>query len=141
MTNQIVSIHTDGASRGNPGQAAIAFVIEGLPLGRVEYKKTIGIFSNNQAEYRAMLAALEKLVELGLKDSEILFRADSELMIKQIKGEYRVKDANLRPLYEQVMMHLGELKASGNQLQFVAVRRELNKDADRLANEALDGNN
>ncbi|MEK7202529.1 MAG: ribonuclease HI family protein [Patescibacteria group bacterium] len=135
--NQIV-IHTDGASRGNPGAAAIAFVIDGLPSGALEYKKAIGIYSNNQAEYRAMLSALEKLVELEIKDSEIDFLADSELMIKQIKGEYRVKDANLRPLYDQAMGHFATLKAGGNELQFTAIRRERNTRADRLANIALD---
>ncbi|MDP3993149.1 MAG: ribonuclease HI family protein [bacterium] len=136
--NQTV-IHTDGASRGNPGEAAIAFVIDGLPDGVLEFKRAIGVYSNNQAEYRAMLAALEKLVELELKDSEINFLADSELMIKQIKGEYRVKDANLRPLYEQVLGHCATLRAASNELQFTAIRRERNTRADRLANEALDG--
>lgn len=140
MANTII-IHTDGASRGNPGEAAIAFVIDGLPDGAFEYKKAIGIYSNNQAEYRAMLSALEKLVELDLKDAEINFLADSELMIKQIKGEYRVKDANLRPLYDQVMSHCATLKAGGNELQFTAIRRERNTEADRLANEALDSSN
>jgi ribonuclease HI len=137
---QKVTVHTDGASRGNPGEAAIAFVINGLPDGLLEYKKTIGIYSNNQAEYRAMLAALEKLVEMELKDSEINFLADSELMIKQVRGEYRVKDANLRPLFDQVLNHCATLKASGNELQFTAIARERNTNADRLANEALDNN-
>ncbi|MCR4308314.1 MAG: ribonuclease HI family protein [Candidatus Berkelbacteria bacterium] len=135
---QKITVHTDGASRGNPGKAAIAFVIEGLPDGNVEYKEAIGIFSNNQAEYRAMLAVAEKLVELKIKESDISFFSDSELMIKQIKGEYRVKDVNLRPLFDQVLSHCGILKANGNKLQFHAIRRELNKDADRLANVALD---
>src|SRR3989344_4006498 len=123
----LITIHTDGASRGNPGEAAIAFVIDGLPDGVFEYKKAIGIYSNNQAEYRAMLAALEKLIELELKGSEIHFLADSELMIKQIKGEYRVKDANLRPLYDQVMGHCATLRADSNELQFTAIRREQNR--------------
>lgn len=136
--NKVITIHTDGASRGNPGEAAIAFVIDGLPDGVFEYKKAIGIYSNNQAEYRAMLAALEKLVELDPKDYEINFLADSELMIKQIKGEYRVKDANLRPLYDQVIGHCATLIAGSNELQFTAIRRERNTEADRLANIALD---
>lgn len=135
--NQIV-IHTDGASRGNPGEAAIAVVIDGLPDGVLEFKRAIGIYSNNQAEYRALLLALEKLVELDLKDAEINFMADSELMIKQIKGEYRVKDANLRPLFDQAISHCQALRAGGNELQFTAIRRERNTRADRLANAALD---
>lgn len=133
-----LSVHTDGASRGNPGAAAIAFVINGLPEGKVEYKETIGTYSNNQAEYRAMLSALEKLIELEIKNSDISFFSDSELMVKQIKGEYRVKDINLKPLFDRVLGNCAKLEDDGNQLQFNAIRRELNKDADRLANIALD---
>ncbi|MEK7534941.1 MAG: ribonuclease HI family protein [Patescibacteria group bacterium] len=133
-----ITVHTDGASRGNPGAAAIAFVISGLPDGKVEYKEAIGIYSNNQAEYRAMLSALERLLELGIKDTVISIFSDSELMVKQIEGEYRVKDINLKPLFSQVSNHRVRLESKGNQLQFTAVRRELNKEADRLANIALD---
>ena len=133
-----ITVHTDGASRGNPGASAIAFVINGLPDGKVEYKEAIGTFSNNQAEYRAMLSALEKLLELEIKDSDISIFSDSELMVKQIAGEYRVKDVNLKPLFNQVSNHCVRLETSGNHLQFTAIRRELNKDADRLANIALD---
>lgn len=133
-----ISVHTDGASRGNPGAAAIAFVISGLPDGKCEYKEAIGIYSNNQAEYRAMLSALERLVELGIKDTVISIFSDSELMVKQIKGEYRVKDTNLKSLFSQVSSYCARLETKGNQLQFTAVRRELNKEADRLANVALD---
>ena len=132
------NIITDGASRGNPGAAAIAFVISGLQDGKVEYKEAIGVHSNNQAEYRAMLSALGRLVELEIKDADISIFSDSELMVKQIKGEYRVKDVNLKPLFDQVSSHCARLETSGNQLQFTAIRRELNKDADRLANIALD---
>lgn len=134
----IITVHTDGASRGNPGAAAIAFVISGLQDGKVEYKEAIGVHSNNQAEYRAMLSALGRLVELEIKDADISIFSDSELMVKQIKGEYRVKDVNLKPLFDQVSSHCARLETSGNQLQFTAIRRELNKDADRLANIALD---
>lgn len=133
-----ITVHTDGASRGNPGAAAIAFVISGLPDGKVEYREAIGTYSNNQAEYRAMTAVLEKLIELEVKESNISVLSDSELMVKQINGEYRVKDANLRPLFEQVLDSCEKLKSNGNQLQFTAIRRELNKEADSLANIALD---
>ena len=135
---QIV-VHTDGASRGNPGAAAIAYVIDGLPAGKIEFKKAIGIFSNNQAEYRALLAATEKLAELAVEDSEVNFLSDSELIIKQINGEYRVKDAKLRPLFDQVNDLRATLENRRNRLRFFTVRRHLNKMADRLANEALDG--
>jgi ribonuclease HI len=133
-----ITVHTDGASRGNPGAAAIAFVISGLPDGKVEYKEAIGTYSNNQAEYRAMTAVLEKLIELEVKECSISILSDSELMIKQIEGEYRVKDANLRTLFEQVMSSSARIKSNGNQLHFTAIRRELNKEADLLANIALD---
>ncbi len=138
--SQIVTIHTDGASRGNPGEAAIAFVIDRPDTLTVNHKSTIGLATNNQAEYRAMIAAMEKLVELEISDREITFLADSELMIKQIKGQYRVKDLNLRTLYDQVLSHCLTLKARSNELQFTAIGREGNTVADRLANEALDGN-
>lgn len=134
-----ITVHTDGASRGNPGAASIAFVVEGLSKGRLEYKEAIGTYSNNQAEYRAMLSALEKLLELGIKDSVISIFSDSELIVKQINGDYRVKDANLRSLFNRVTESRSRLIANGNQLQFTAVRREFNRDADRLANTALDG--
>ncbi|MEK7171241.1 MAG: ribonuclease HI family protein [Patescibacteria group bacterium] len=134
----LITVHTDGASRGNPGAAAIAFIIEGLPDGKIEFKQAIGIFSNNQAEYRAMLAALEKLLELEVKDSDISFLADSELMVRQMNGDYRVKDAGLKPLFTQALSDISRLKSGGNEITFIAIRRELNKDADRLANEALD---
>src|SRR3989344_2422505 len=113
-----ISVYTDGASRGNPGAAAIAFVISGLPDGKVEYKEAIGTYSNNQAEYRAMIAALEKLLELDIKDADISIFSDSELMVKQINGEYRVKDINLKPLFSQVSNHCVRLETKGNQLQF-----------------------
>ena len=133
-----LTIHTDGASRGTPGAAAIAYVIEGSSVGKIEFCQAIGTYSNNQAEYRAMVAALEKLVELTPKDATVEVYADSELMIKQINGEYRVKDVNLQPLFKQVTDFCRVLEHGGNALIFTAVRRELNKDADRLANVALD---
>ena len=78
-----ITVHTDGASRGNPGASAIAFVINGLPDGKVEYKEAIGTFSNNQAEYRAMLSALEKLLELGIEDADIsIFSCSVEMRLR-----------------------------------------------------------
>jgi ribonuclease HI len=135
--NQIV-IHTDGASRGNPGPASIAYVIEGLEDKPVEFKQAIGTYSNNQAEYRAMVAALEYLTAQNLENNTVDIMADSELMIKQINGEYRVKDVNLQPLYRQVIDFCQLLKNGNNALSFTAIRREQNQEADRLANVALD---
>ena len=136
--NQIV-IHTDGASRGNPGAAAIAYVIEGLESGKIEFAQTIGVTTNNQAEYQALRQALTKLSEINIKESNIECFADSELMIKQIRGEYRVKDNLLRPHYQEILSLVGKLTEAGNSFKFTAVRRSENKRADELGNMALDG--
>jgi len=136
-TGQVI-VNTDGASRGNPGQASIAFVIQGLADQSIEFQQAIGVYSNNQAEYRAMKAALERLVEEDVKNQDILLNADSELMIKQIKGEYRVKDQLLKPLHLDILTSINQLEKTGNSLEFVFVRRAENKRADELANIALD---
>lgn len=133
-----VTVHTDGASRGNPGLASIAYIIDGAQIEPIRYKEAIGLFSNNQAEYRALTAALDKLINLDLRDRPIGFFADSELMIKQIKGEYRVKDANLKVIFQQVIEKCATLRSKGNSLSFTAIPRSSNSQADRLANLALD---
>lgn len=132
-----ISVHTDGAARGNPGPASIAFVISN-DGELTEFYEAIGETTNNQAEYRAMLAACQELHRTSPSDSTVVFNSDSELMIKQLKGEYRVKDANIRPHYEGITAVLSSLKAAGNQIVLNAVRRESNKRADELANLALD---
>jgi len=134
----MITIHTDGASRGNPGAAAIAYVIEGLPE-RIEQARTIGTTTNNQAEYQALLAALTKLADMGPTSQDIECIADSELMIKQLRGEYRVKDELLRPHYQAILTLVRQLEVDGNTFSFTAVRRAQNKRADQLANLALDG--
>lgn len=132
-----ITVHTDGAARGNPGPASIAYVItRGDDV--VEFCEAIGQTTNNQAEYRAMLAACQKLQELDPRDAVLVFHSDSELMIKQLKGEYRVKDAELRPHYEQIQALLTALRSAGNSVELQAVRRQFNKRADALANQALD---
>ena len=133
-----ITLHTDGACRGNPGAASIAYRIDGLPEV-IEHAEKIGDTTNNQAEYRAMVAALTALGELGPTNSSINCFADSELMIKQINGEYRVKDELLRPHFLAIKQLIGILEIAGNELSFTAVRREQNKRADELANLALDG--
>lgn len=135
MTKYIV--HTDGASRGNPGDSAIAFVIN-QDTNLTEYCQRIGVTTNNQAEYQAFAAAVDKLLEMGIEGSTIEFYADSELMVKQLLGEYRVKDAALRPIYDTIKSKLDQLRATGNVFNFTAVRRQFNKRADELANYALD---
>jgi ribonuclease HI len=132
-----VSVHTDGAARGNPGPASIAYVIRsGDDL--IEYSEAIGQTTNNQAEYRAMLAACRALEEKLPIDAIITFHSDSELMVKQLRGEYKVKDANIRPHFEAIAAILTKLEQQGNTVELLAVRREYNKRADELANIALD---
>jgi ribonuclease HI len=128
-----VIINTDGASRGNPGRSAIGVVItdvHGKTLGTVS--KCIGITTNNQAEYKALIAGLEAALELNA--TEALIRIDSELIVKQIKKQYRVKKPELIPLYQRVV----ELLASFQAFTIEHVVRNFNKEADRLANLALD---
>lgn len=134
-----IQIHTDGASRGNPGPAAIAYVIDGLESGKIEFAQTIGSTTNNQAEYQALLQALTKLSEFSPSGYAINCIADSELMVKQLKGEYRVKDDLLRPHYEAIKAIVSDFEKIGNQVTFTAVRRSENKRADELGNMALDG--
>lgn len=127
------TIHVDGGSRGNPGPAAFAFVIriDGQP--DVEGAATIGTATNNIAEYTALIRALEKSAELGLRDLAIL--SDSELMVKQMNGEYRVKNAELQDLYAEA----SDLRRRFDRVTLDHVRREKNKRADELCNLALDG--
>jgi ribonuclease HI len=128
-----VVVHVDGGARGNPGPAAAAAVASdesGAPLAeRSEY---IGEATNNVAEYRAVLLALELARELGADELEVV--NDSELIARQIGGEYRVKQAHLKPLYAEVMEGLRGFR----RWSVRNVRRDLNKRADELVNEALD---
>lgn len=132
-----ISIHTDGAARGNPGRAAIAFVIDN-DGEIIEHAEVIGQTTNNQAEYRAMLAACHELASLNPKGTEIAFHADSELMIRQLLGQYRVKDPDLKPHFEAIRAFIDNWERVGNDIELIAVRREQNKRADLLANLALD---
>src|SRR4051794_187008 len=95
----LLTIHTDGASRGNPGAAAFAFVIERDGAEAIEEAGCLGDLTNNQAEYIALVRALKHALELGPRHG-LLVLSDSELMVKQMLGEYRVKNADLLPLYE-----------------------------------------
>lgn len=97
-----------------------------------EIAEYLGETTNNVAEYKGLLFGLEKLVELGAKEVEV--RADSELMVKQLNGQYRVKHPNLIPLYQEAKALLRKIPSC----KIVHVRREMNKDADRLSNEAID---
>ena len=138
MSNHTFDIWADGGSRGNPGPAAYGFIIKGPGLGTIEHGEVIGRATNNVAEYSGVIGALKKLKsELGTKKSSaasVLVHADSELLVKQMNGEYRVKDANLRELY----MEIHNIIIAFEEVSFTHVRREKNKDADRMVNQALD---
>ncbi len=125
-------IFTDGASRGNPGPAAIGAVIKD-EQGRLitSLSQAIGRTTNNQAEYQAIIAALERA--LNLEAGHVDLRSDSELVVNQIKGQYRVKKASLRPLYLKV----AQLASQFESFTITCIPREENEEADRLANLAL----
>jgi probable phosphoglycerate mutase len=126
-------LFTDGGARGNPGPAAYAFVLEDQD-GEVvaAHGKAIGVATNNVAEYSALIAGLEKAVELGVTELDVI--SDSELMVKQMRGEYRIKNDALRELSARA----GRLARELGTVRYTAVRREHNKLADRLVNDALD---
>ncbi|HET9545350.1 MAG TPA: ribonuclease HI family protein [Gaiellaceae bacterium] len=126
-------LSTDGGARGNPGPAAYGYVLE-APDGTVldARGEAIGTATNNVAEYRALLAGLERAVELGVDELEVV--SDSELLVKQMRGEYKVKNETLRGLWEDA----GRLARRLGRVEFTAVRREHNELADALVNEALD---
>jgi probable phosphoglycerate mutase len=126
-------LFTDGGARGNPGPAAFGYVLEaedGTVLAA--HGERIGVATNNVAEYRALVAGLEKAIALSVPEVEVV--SDSELLVKQMNGEYKVKNEALRALSLQASRLAREI---GN-VSYTAVRREHNEHADRLVNEALD---
>jgi ribonuclease HI len=126
-------VFTDGGSRGNPGPAAIGAVLKdeaGVIVA--EISEYIGETTNNQAEYRAVVAAIEKAK--ALKAEELDFFLDSELVVKQLKREYKVRDKDLAPLFMKIYNAMMGFK----KVTFKHVRREFNAEADKLVNEALD---
>lgn len=130
--NKII-IFTDGGARGNPGPAAIGAVVGGK-----KYREYIGEATNNVAEYKAVIMALKKVNQLfsgdKTKDLILEINVDSELLCKQMTGEYRVKDVNLKNLF----MEVWNLKQDFKEVKFNLVPREKNKEADKLVNEELD---
>ncbi|MBX4211494.1 MAG: ribonuclease HI family protein [Candidatus Yanofskybacteria bacterium] len=131
-------IYTDGGSRGNPGPSALGAVIEGPDIGKKEYGEYIGETTNNIAEYKAMVFALKKLKQLIGADrageSTVELRADSELLVKQLSGEYKVKEENMQDLF----MEVWNLRLDFKKVDFVHIMREQNKEADHMVNYALD---
>ena len=134
--NSNLVIHTDGGARGNPGPAAVGVVIRsdsGTLINQIA--KKIGKATNNHAEYRAVIEALEWLVSQKLTINKIQFFLDSVLVVNQLNGKFKVKDANLRSQLIQVRQLEGALKT---QITYTPVPREQNVAADRLVNQALD---
>ncbi len=136
MKYQKVKIFTDGGARGNPGPAGIGVAVydenDCLVKSKSEY---IGRATNNQAEYRAVLAAFALISADEI--AEIEFFLDSELVVKQLNGEYRVKNKDLAPLFIKAHNNILKYKI----ISFRHIRREQNKEADRLANIAMDSAN
>ena len=126
-------VNVDGGARGNPGPAAIAAVVQGADGAVLEERgERIGEATNNVAEYRALLLGIERGAALGASEIELV--GDSELIVKQIKGEYKVKDAGMRELHAEAKRAL----AGFERWSIRHVRREHNAEADRLVNRVLD---
>ena len=126
-------LFTDGGARGNPGQAAYGYVLEDGDGAVLDSRgEAIGVATNNVAEYSALIAGLEKAVELAVTELEVV--SDSELVVKQMRGEYKVKNEALREL----SLRAGRIARELGRVRYTAVRREHNELADRLVNEALD---
>jgi probable phosphoglycerate mutase len=129
----MIRVYIDGGARGNPGPAGYGVRIE-TPDGTLieELYGGLGIATNNVAEYNGLLAALRWAVEHGHQDVQV--RADSELLVKQMRGEYKVKHPGLQPLVARARLLVGQL----DEVSFQHVRREQNKEADRLSNLGMD---
>jgi ribonuclease HI len=126
-------LFTDGGARGNPGPAAFGYVLEAEDGTVLDARgERIGIATNNVAEYRALIAGLEASLERGVTELEVV--SDSELVVKQMRGEYKVKNEALRELSQDAARLARQL----GKVVYTAVRREHNELADRLVNDALD---
>jgi ribonuclease HI len=132
-TDSRLVIYTDGGSRGNPGPAAL-----GVVVGGKEYGEYLGVMTNNQAEYQALVFALKKAKQLlGKKKAagtEIEVRMDSELIVRQMNAVYKIEDEKLQPLF----MKIWNLRLDFKKVEFRHIPREQNKAADRMVNRALD---
>ena len=137
MTNKI-TIYTDGGARGNPGPAAIGVVIIGDEIGKKEYGEYLGEVTNNVAEYKALIFALKKAKQLigNEKSSSAIVEAnlDSELLVKQLNGEYKVKESEMQNLFLEVW----NLRLDFGKVTFKHIPREKNTQADKIVNQVLD---
>lgn len=128
------TVNVDGGARGNPGPAAVGVVVRDADGTVLEERgEAIGVATNNVAEYRALLLGIERAAALGASELDLV--GDSELIVRQVEGRYKVKDATLRELHKQVRAALAPFEGSWS---IRHVKRKLNADADRLVNEALD---
>ena len=129
-----LTAHTDGASRGNPGESGIGVILRNEE-GEIVYSGSgyIGKTTNNAAEYQALLACLKKAISLGC--SRLIVHSDSELMVRQLRGEYRVKDQGLRRFFVEANRLI---KSAPFAFEIVHVDREKNRDADELANAGIE---
>jgi ribonuclease HI len=126
-------LSTDGGARGNPGPAAFGYVLEAEDGTVLDARgEVIGVATNNVAEYRGLIAGLKQALELGVDELEVV--SDSELVVRQMRGEYKVKKETLRTLNEEA----SDLARRLEKVSFTSVRREHNELADSLVNEALD---
>ena len=131
-------IHTDGGARGNPGPAAAGFVIQGDLIGKKDGGEYLGEITNNEAEYRAVILALKKLKHLiggeKARNSSVEIHVDSELIERQLNGEYKIKDENIKNLFIEIW----NLKTDFGEIIFKHIPRGKNKEADRIVNQVLD---
>jgi len=128
-----IVVHTDGGSRGNPGPAAI-----GVVIGGKEYGEYLGVTTNNQAEYQAVIFALKKMKQIlgkkKTKETEVLFKVDSELVVKQLNGKYKILEPELQPHF----LEIWNARLDFGKIEFEHVPREENKIADKIVNHVLD---
>lgn len=130
-----ITIHTDGGARGNPGPAAIGIVINDDTGAHHTYSQTIGHTTNNVAEYAAVLQSIKVLAEkYGTCEVEVEYLLDSELVVKQLRGEYKVKNEDLKKIHQQIKLE----HAKYTSVSYSHVPRSQNKEADALVNAALD---
>ena len=134
MNNNRITLYGDGGSRGNPGPSASAFICYQGDSVIHEGTRFLGVKTNNFAEYTCVIMAFEWLLESDIK-SDVTFYLDSELITKQIKGEYRVKSPNLLPLYREAIRLISSYSGT---VTFASVPREKNSEADKLVNQTLD---
>ncbi|OGC46515.1 hypothetical protein A2V49_00500 [candidate division WWE3 bacterium RBG_19FT_COMBO_34_6] len=131
----IYSLYTDGGARGNPGPGAIGVVIYDENKNKIyELSKYIGMSTNNEAEYTSLIEGIGSALDKGIKNLNVFM--DSELIIKQVNGSYKVKNERLKVFYNKLVL----LRKKFDFINFVHIKREENKQADLLVNEALDKN-